>query len=102
MSEITREQKIAVLKSNGWQSLWHPDYWIHESVIKTTVNIDVAGISLEEAFNQVIEGLGVKAYYNQMTENHPTIHSNRFPSWEELTGEQKTQWRDQYRRKMNV
>lgn len=101
MTEVTREQKIAILESNGWQTLWHHNYWIHESWLKTTVNIDMAGISLDEAFNCVIEGLGTKAYYNQMTDNHPTIHSNRFPCWEELTSEQKSQWREQYRRSLN-
>ena len=31
--------------------------------------------------------------YTHMTDNHPVIHSNRFPTWRELPTEQKREWR---------
>ena len=36
-----------------------------------------------------------KELYNKHTDNHPTIHSNRFPSWEELRESDKEEWRKQ-------
>lgn len=30
--------------------------------------------------------------YNQYSDNHPTIHCNRFPSWSELSKESKKDW----------
>lgn len=30
--------------------------------------------------------------YEQHTDNHPTIHSNRFPAWSELTQQERDQW----------
>jgi hypothetical protein len=30
--------------------------------------------------------------YNEYTANHPTIHCNRFPSWSELSAEDRTEW----------
>lgn len=30
-----------------------------------------------------------QAIYKDYTANHPTIHCNRFPSWEELPDDQK-------------
>jgi hypothetical protein len=32
--------------------------------------------------------------YQRYTDNHPTIHSNRFPAWSELTEDEKQKWRD--------
>ena len=37
--------------------------------------------------------LEAKRLYEKYTDNHPTIHSNRFPPWEELTPEQRDEWR---------
>jgi hypothetical protein len=34
-----------------------------------------------------------KALYNKETDNHPTIHCNRFPSWEELSESEKDEYR---------
>lgn len=35
-----------------------------------------------------------KQKYNEETNNHPTIHTNRFPLWEELSEEVKNKYRD--------
>ena len=31
-------------------------------------------------------------YYEDYVNNNPVMHSNRFPSWQELSREQKDQW----------
>lgn len=36
--------------------------------------------------------------YNAYTANHPTIHCNRFPSWDELTDQQKQDWIDKVKK----
>lgn len=33
-----------------------------------------------------------KALYDASTNNHPTIHSNRFPSWGELSVDARNRW----------
>jgi hypothetical protein len=33
-------------------------------------------------------------YYIWYTGNHPTTHSNRFPTWEELSPEEQATWLD--------
>lgn len=33
-----------------------------------------------------------KAIYNDYINNHPTIHTNRFPGWSELDEESKKPW----------
>ena len=33
-----------------------------------------------------------KSMYDEYSGNHPTIHSNRFPSWNELTQLQRDEW----------
>lgn len=33
-----------------------------------------------------------KSLYDEYSGNHPTIHSNRFPSWSELTQAQRDEW----------
>lgn len=33
-----------------------------------------------------------RSMYEQYTDNHPTIHSNRFPSWQELTPNGRAEW----------
>jgi hypothetical protein len=30
--------------------------------------------------------------YERETANHPTIHCNRFPSWDELTFQEREKW----------
>lgn len=47
------------LKSLGWRTLWSEDNWIHESWIGKVANIDWAGVSLEDAFNQSINRVSV-------------------------------------------
>jgi hypothetical protein len=34
-----------------------------------------------------------KTAYQRITDNDPVVHSNRFPSWSELTEEQRNEWR---------
>ena len=34
------------LRANGWNDLWHPDNWVHES----STNPDWSGVSKKEAF----------------------------------------------------
>jgi hypothetical protein len=36
----------AALKANGWNDLWHPDNWVHES----SENPDWSGVSKKRAF----------------------------------------------------
>lgn len=33
-----------------------------------------------------------KVAYDRHTDNHPTIHSNRFPAWEELSAAERLKW----------
>lgn len=33
-----------------------------------------------------------RAAYEEHTANHPTIHTNRFPTWEELTPTERKRW----------
>jgi len=43
---------------------------------------------------RIDEALGDTEAYQRYTDNHPTIHSNRFPAWSELTEDEKQKWRD--------
>lgn len=45
------------------------------------------------------EDKAAQALYSEYSGNHPTIHCNRFPSWSELTNEQRTEWRKKARGK---
>jgi hypothetical protein len=36
--------------------------------------------------------------YTRYTDNHPTIHCNRFPPWDELSQKNKDIWREAVRR----
>lgn len=54
--------------------------------------------ALQEAYNK-IEAAGdptltirARRLYNEYTANHPDIHCNRFPSWEELDRESRNRW----------
>ena len=31
--------------------------------------------------------------YTRYTDNHPIIHSNRFPTWDELSESERNEWR---------
>lgn len=44
--------------------------------------------------NRWPEGDLAKKLYLTETSNHPQIHCNRFPSWDELTSEEKQSWVD--------
>jgi len=35
-----------------------------------------------------------KKLYYEYTGNDPVIHSNRFPTWDELTEKERQEWRD--------
>ncbi len=37
--------------------------------------------------------------YEEMTNNHPTIHSNRFPSWRELSTETQQEYIKEFKEK---
>lgn len=39
-----------------------------------------------------------KKAYEYMTDNHPTIHSNRFASWSELSQDSKDRYIEEYKR----
>lgn len=43
-----------------------------------------------------------KSLYMHYTDNHPTIHCNRFPSWEELDEKSKQPWIEEARKVTNV
>lgn len=36
--------------------------------------------------------VAARKLYNAYTDNHPTIHCNRFPSWEELDAKERKEW----------
>ena len=55
---------------------------MHEQITKA---------ALSAAQPQVLSDAGRKAY-THMTDNHPTIHSNRFPGWNELDDAERTKW----------
>lgn len=38
--------------------------------------------------------LAAKRRYEEFTNNHPTIHTNRFPTWHELSEDVKARWYD--------
>lgn len=45
------EQMIeTALRANGWNDLWHPNNWVHESA----TNPDWAGVSKKEAFETLL------------------------------------------------
>lgn len=45
------EQMIEnALRANGWNDLWHPDNWVHES----SNNPDWAGVSKKKAFETLL------------------------------------------------
>ena len=45
------EQMIeTALRANGWNYLWHPNNWVHESA----TNPDWAGVSKKEAFETLL------------------------------------------------
>jgi hypothetical protein len=50
---LTREQKIAFIKSNGWFSMWSEDNWL----TSREGNHDWGGRSLESAYQQCIEDI---------------------------------------------
>lgn len=41
----------------------------------------------------LMDEFAAKGRYIAHTDNHPTIHSNRFPTWDELSEEAKDEWR---------
>lgn len=56
--DLTKEQKEAILNSNGWTTLWSPDNWIKKEWLERKVfNVDLAGRSLEDAFKQCMQDL---------------------------------------------
>lgn len=89
---LTEEQELAILKTYGWETLWHHDNWIKKSWHKTLTNIDHAGVTRKEALERVWKDIDGNARYNEYINNHPTIHTNRFPTWDELREDQKEQW----------
>jgi len=44
------------------------------------------------SIEEIIEA-AAELEYNMETENHPTIHSNRFPSWGELREKERERYR---------
>lgn len=53
----------------------------------------------EEAADTTAEDnyVAARSAYNHYIDNHPTIHSNRFPSFSELSVEEQKKWIDGYR-----
>lgn len=43
---------------------------------------------------RVDEDAAARKLYADYSGNHPTIHCNRFPAWQELTDADKQEWRD--------
>lgn len=48
-------------------------------------------------FEEVAENL-----YTHYTDNHPTIHTNRFPTWDELNEKSKEPWLEEARKVADV
>jgi hypothetical protein len=60
-----------------------------------------SGTPLEEILQlREIDKLA-KRLYNEYTDNHPIIHSNRFPSWEELTENTRDEWVERAHRSLD-
>ena len=59
MNYPTQEQMKLIVQSNGWTTLWSPDYWIKSEWLapKSGVNVDWAGMSLVHAYERVMEQL---------------------------------------------
>jgi hypothetical protein len=54
MQNLTHEQEVIILKSNGWQTLWHPDAWIRTEWIKNKTALEWKVITQKEALQQVL------------------------------------------------
>lgn len=67
----TPEQMAAVLLSNGWQTLWSPNFWIRKTEL---ISNDIKGYTLEDAFHQVLT-LQMHAEAYKILANRP----KRFP-----------------------
>ena len=50
---LTREEKIAFIKANGWFSMWSEDNWLTSK----ESNRDWGGRSLESAYQQCLEDI---------------------------------------------
>ena len=49
------EMIVRALRANGWNDLWHPDNWVHESAS----NPDWAGVSKKQAFEILLKKLNL-------------------------------------------
>lgn len=57
MKYPTMEQMVVILESNGWTTLWSPDYWIKSSwLTDKRINVDKAGMTIYQAFDNFMDG----------------------------------------------
>lgn len=57
-----------------------------------------AGSGDAEALAKLAIDTVAKKLYGQHTDNHPTMHCNRFPAWSELKDPDREEWREKARR----
>lgn len=61
---MTYDQKAAILRSNGWQTLWSDDYWVRVVWLNDRrINVDWAGMSTDQAFEIVMKEQSVSSRY---------------------------------------
>jgi hypothetical protein len=69
--KLSYEQMAQLLINNGWETLWHKDYWIKSKWRNDpTMNIDTCGYSTDVAFT--------KCKYEKMREHNYELFSKSF------------------------
>ena len=57
----TYEQMAALLRSNGWETLWSENFWVRTKLLANPrINIDWAGCDTESAFKILLKELDNK------------------------------------------
>ena len=112
MSDLTRLRDEFAMTTLHCIGTWTPttDQYSPEADLKTRQAMKAraewayrqADAMMEARILDIADGMperssdcetAAKAAYGRSTDNDPHIHSNRFPSWSELTEEQRNDWR---------
>lgn len=84
--EAAREEAITLAMS------WHPSE-NGPSYDETRIKVRAILAALPASPESAQQDTEAQRLYTKHTDNHPTIHSNRFPAWSELTEGQRDEWR---------
>jgi len=49
------EEKVKVLKENGWETWYHDDNWIKTEWVEQGKKIDMMGRSTENVYNSIVD-----------------------------------------------